>query len=379
MKVLYIGHYKEFGGWGQAATDYILALDKVGVDVVCRNVTLTQDKQDVHPRILELEQKDTAGCTVCIQHVLPHHIEKTDAFEKNIAFFAGESTSIKHLPWFDHLQLVDQIWVPNSQLKGFLEKDGIGVDVKVVPHTTDLERFTKSYKPLSIGVPENKFKFYYIGDINARKNLDSIITCFNSEFDKYEDACLIIKANKFGVSPKELTQNLDSDFAKVKQSMRMYKDINDYPKEIIISEKMTEDQLCSLHRYADCFIAPSRGEAWSIPSFDAMAFGSTPIVSDFGGTKDFIDSSNWRTGHLIKGVYSSCKYPDPAFPDLFTGRELWFQPCEGQIREQMRKSYNSWKKDPISYKARNQAAGFKRAEKYSYENIGKLMKEIVSE
>ena len=50
MRVLYIGHYKEFGGWSQAATDQILALDAVGVDVVCRNVTLTSDKTNVHPR-----------------------------------------------------------------------------------------------------------------------------------------------------------------------------------------------------------------------------------------------------------------------------------------------------------------------------------------
>ena len=35
MKILYIGHYKEFGGWAQAATDYILALDRAGADVVC--------------------------------------------------------------------------------------------------------------------------------------------------------------------------------------------------------------------------------------------------------------------------------------------------------------------------------------------------------
>ena len=54
MKVLYIGHYKENGGWSQAATDQILALDSVGVDVACRNVTLTQDKENVHPKILEL-------------------------------------------------------------------------------------------------------------------------------------------------------------------------------------------------------------------------------------------------------------------------------------------------------------------------------------
>ena len=53
MKVLYLGHYKESSGWANVTVDQILALDAAGVDVVCRNVTLTQDKPNVHPRILE--------------------------------------------------------------------------------------------------------------------------------------------------------------------------------------------------------------------------------------------------------------------------------------------------------------------------------------
>ena len=105
MKILYIGHYKEFGGWAQAATDYILALDRAGADVVCRNVTLTKDKPDVNRRILELEKKSAEGCNVFIQHVLPHHVVGTDTFDKNIAFLASESTSIKHLAWLEHLKL----------------------------------------------------------------------------------------------------------------------------------------------------------------------------------------------------------------------------------------------------------------------------------
>ena len=55
MRILYIGHYREFGGWAQAATDQILALDKAGVDVVCRNVTLTRDREDIHPKLIEFE------------------------------------------------------------------------------------------------------------------------------------------------------------------------------------------------------------------------------------------------------------------------------------------------------------------------------------
>jgi hypothetical protein len=48
-------------------------------------------------------------------------------------------------------------------------------------------------------------------------------------------------------------------------------------------------------------------------------------------------------------------------------------------RKQMRQYFESWNKNPIMYKNRNQAAGLKRAEMFSYENVGKLMKDIINE
>ncbi len=378
MKVLYIGHYKEFGGWAQAATDYILALDKIGVDVVCRNVTLTQDKPNVDKRILQLESKSTEGCDVCIQHVLPHHIVGTDSFKKNIAFLASESTSIEHLPWLEHLKQVDQVWVPNTDSQKSLNKDGIE-SVKVVPHTCEMQKYKKRYRELAVPDTENCFKFYYIGDVNDRKNIETIITCFYSEFDKSEKASLILKVKKFAHTSEQISQLVDQISTNVKNSLRMYRDVSDYKKLVIVSDETSDEDICAIHQYMDCFLCPSHGEAWSIPSFDAMAFGNTPICSNFGGPKEFIDKSDWKTGHLVDGVFSVCKCSDAAFPDIFTAREYWFQPCEMNIRKQMRKYFESWKKNPIMYKNRNQAAGLKRAEKYSYDNIGKLMKDIINE
>tara|TARA_R110000751_G_scaffold44605_9_gene101968 strand:- start:5900 stop:7036 length:1137 start_codon:yes stop_codon:yes gene_type:complete len=378
MKVLYIGHYKEFGGWAQAATDNILALDKVGVDVVCRNVTLTQDKQNVDPRLLEIEKRTTEDCDICIQHVLPHHVVGSDSFKKNIAFMETETLGITHLSWTEHLKQADEVWVANKDSEKALIGDGIK-NIKVVPHTCELKKYKERYKEISIPDTENCFKFYYIGDVNDRKNLESIITCFYSEFDKSEQASLILKVKRFGHSPEQVSKVVDDISTKVKDSLRMHQEISDYKKLVIISDEVSNEDICAIHQYMDCFLCPSHGEAWSIPSFDAMCFGNTPICSNFGGPKEFIDNSDWKTGTLIDGIYSTCKCSDAAFPDIFTGREYWFQPCEKSIREQMRKYFESWKNNPMMYKNRNQAAGLKRAENYSYENIGKLMKEIINE
>ena len=378
MKVLYIAHYREFGGWSQAAVDQMLALDSVGVDVVCRNITLTSDKEKIHPKIKEFEAKDSSGCDVCIQHVLPHHLVGTDQFKKNIAFLEAESFSIKSLPWFSHLQMMDQVWVANQDLKDSLDRDQLGIPVKVVHHATDIKKYKKSYRQINVADIQNTFKFYYAGDLNDRKNIECISTCFHSEFDKSEDVSLLLKVNKFGMDPQSLHQILDNLLRETKTKLRVDNPDN-YKKEAVITVQISDEEMYSLHKLCDCFLLPSHGEAWSIPSLDAMGFGNTPVCSNFGGPKEFIDKDNKNTGTLIDGVFSCCKCSDSAFPDMFTGREYWFQPCEKQMRETMRYYYESYKKDPVAHKKNSLEAGLAMVEKFSYKNIGEGMLEVLNE
>ena len=109
-----------------------------------------------------------------------------------------------------------------------------------------------------------------------------------------------------------------------------------------------------------------------------MAFGSTPICSNFGGPREFISDDD-NTGKCIDGVYSVCRCSDAAFPDMFTAREYWFSPCEKKIREQMRTYYNRYKSNPIKYKAQAQSAGMKSAQRFSYDIIGEQIKGLLND
>ena len=373
MKVLYLGHYREATGWAQAAIDYILALDSVGVEVVCRNISLTGREGSVPPKILELENRDTKGCEVCIQHVLPHHLVGTKQFKKNIAFFVSESTSIKTIPWFVDLHQMDEVWVPNKDLWESLINDGLLVpnSIKVVPHTFNTEKYKTGSQQISIDEIDHKFKFYYIGDLNDRKNLPSIVRCFHSEFDKSEPVSLILKVRKFGHSPDQVKEIIDYSLNQIKSRLRMYPSADDYTREVVIPEELDNEGIKAIHQYGDCFLSPTHGEAWSIPSFDAMAYGSTPICSDFGGPKEFIDKDNTSTGMCVGGSFDVCQCTDAAFPDIFTGREEWFKPSESEIKKAMRYYYEN--KDNI-----DRFAGLKHAEKFSYEVVGNMMKEYIN-
>jgi len=366
MKVLYIGHFREAGGWSNVAIDFALALDSVGVDVVCKDIKLTDKSSEVPNRIKELEQKTLSNIDYCIQNVLPHHLIATDKFKKNIAYFFSESTPITS-SWISNLNLMDEVWVPNSTNCDALQESKIETDVKIVPVPCDISKFDKNYDALNMPEVNDQFKFYTICDLNSRKNIESIIKCFHSEFCNGEQVALVLKINRYGLSSQQVGEEFQRISSAIKERLRIGQ-VQDFAKEVIIPTYLSNDQMNQLHKTCDCYISLSHGEAWSIPAFDAMAYGNTPICGNEGGPRAFIDSGDKDTGYLIDGVYDVCFHMDPAFDFLFTGREEWFHASESQAKKAMRYYYEN------RGKITNEQ-GLKQANNFSYEKIGNQMKE----
>lgn len=370
MKVLYIAHYKEGSGWSNASLNSILALDKAGVDVVCRNVSLTNNRSQIPERILQLEEKSIDNVDYCIQHVLPHHLVGSSRFKKNIAVFVSESNMKPSHPWVHNLKIVDEVWVPNNTNKNVLESCGLK-NTKVVPYACDINSYTKEHQLLNFGPSNGKYKFYYIGDMNDRKNIDGLIKCYFSEFTQRDQVSLIIKVNRHGVDPENLKTAMNEYIDKIKEQLRIFENKNDYPDVILITSHLNNEAIRSLHKTCDCYVSISHGEGWNIPAFDAMCYGNHPICSNEGGPKDFIDSENIDTGKLIDGLYGVCCHNNPAFSFIFTGNDEWFLPSESLTKKAMREYYETNKQKTSD--------GLSRGNLYNFENIGNLMKELLDE
>lgn len=373
MKLLYIGHYKENSGWSKSAINNIEALHDYGIDIVCRNVKLTESKYDIPILIQELENKDLTNIDYCIQHVLPHHVTGTDKFKKNVGYFMHEVDSIKHHQWYQNLNLLDQIWVANNDQKNNLIKDGMGEKkIKVIPQALNIKSYKSRVGAINFEDKNHTFKFYFICEIDDRKNLESIIRCFHSEFHSSEPVSLILKIKRTGIDPKALRNGITNICNEIKSNMRLYESIDDYHKETIITEDFTDEQIKILHYSCDCYVGPTHGEAWGIPAFDAMCYGNTPICSNEGGPRDYIDPNNKNTGWLVDGQMGICSHRNSAFKDLFTGRHHWFIPNEIDIKRAMRYYYEN--RDTI-----NKADGLVQAEKFSYEQFAKKVKEALDD
>jgi glycosyltransferase involved in cell wall biosynthesis len=372
VKVLYIGHYKEKSGWGQAARDYILAMDSVGIDVVPRALKLGNPSATLPARLLELEQKSPLSSTICVQHVLPHYMKYDSSFQKNIGFFVAETSNIKYTSWPGHLNLMDEVWVPcNSMIRdGF--SNGITKPMKLVPHTFNMEEYQKPYPKLNLPIT-NKFTFYFIGEFNRRKHISALIKAFHTEFTINEPVELVLKVNKYGTNPEQLANEIKGFCNSIKDGLKLYKDPSRYKPEIIITVDISREDILRLHSTCDCFVAPSYGEAWCIPAWEAMAMGKLVITSATGGMLDYIDAE--RNGFLVGGSMEPVFGQVDTFEEFGTAREKWFDISTHRFMDNMRRVYEL----PRTRKAEIGCEAHMSAFKYGYEPIGNLIKGLLNE
>lgn len=333
MKVLYVAHYRENSGWGDAARNYILAMDKVGIDVACRPI-IYQNNAKLPDRILELERKSYSKYDFCIQNVLPHHFEWSSSFKACIGQFVVESYGLKHTSWYQRINMMDAIFHPCPLFKDDKEHYP---ETFVVPHTFDTEELLRNRDPLDIPELKNKFVFYFIGEFNRRKNVGALLRAFHTTFSNNEDVALVLKVNKPGVSPNELGSTVNKFCNEIKSSLGLYNNLNDYNNEVIIPMHVPREDLLRLHKTGDCFVTTSFGEACCIPAHEALIMGNKLVVPDYGP---------FWVGGLFETIYNFSTTLQPmvaaerTFPGFGTAREKWWVPDVDNIGKCMRRAYN---------------------------------------
>lgn len=375
MKVLFIGHYREQSGWGRAACEYILALDEVGVDVVCRSVKLNPVQAKIPERIKELEQKSDKDCDICIQNLLPHHLHYHGAFKKNICIPFIDTFNLEKHVWLSSFENFE-IWSPYEGLSDalkalYLNSDTISRDInptEVVPVPCDPSKYLTSQKKLDINVNlEGKFIFYSIFDLTPRKNLLGLLKAWHTAFQPWEDVALVIKTGKYGKSPDDVRKQVIDMNNKICMSLKLYEpDL--YNKPVIITEHLSDEQVDQLHILGDCFVLPSFGEAWCLPAFDAVGFGKRPIVTENTACQDYIDS---RVGTLVTAIDAPVSGMTDTFPEIFNANERWWEPSIVDLAECMRSAYKFRNLDFY------REEGLNRVQEFSRQNVGRKMKEIL--
>ena len=272
MKLLYIGAYKEPSGWGDAARTDLLALSKQ-FDVVARPVTYSGGIS--HPELEKLESKPTVGVTQVLQYCLPTEYDMYGRMP-HFGYCEIESTDLTYSKWPEYFNRVNLLLTPN---KDALElKSNVKVKIKHLPHAVNTDKFKKDYPSPKIKEANGTFKFLCVAEFVPRKNLEGLIEAYYTEFDPSEPVSLIIKTNK----------NIDKMIQGIQNKIRLYSHSVFYQKIIVISERITEDQIIGLYQHCDCYVNPSMGESWCLPIVNAVGFNKKIVTTMGGGPSDLV-------------------------------------------------------------------------------------------
>lgn len=368
--ILFVGSYREKTGFGIACENFILALDAGGANIACRPVKIRKLGRDVHPRILELENKKYDSYDYVIQKVLPHSMDYSGEFKKNIAILAYETSNLGRTNWDDKLNLMDEVWATNDLTRLACLQAGVTTPIKIVGEPVDTtkysKKYTKMYAPTTF---DSTFKFYFIGENTSRKNLEALVLAFHLEFAPEEDVALVMKTSKQLTSSQDTQNEVATMCNNIKQTLRLYDNMRDYKGEIIITDSLSDDQICSLHQMADCFVMPSCGEGWCMPAMDALGFGNPVICGDAAGI-DFVEDG--RNGFYADMVEAPVVHTNAPLTDLYTGWENWHKIDVQSLRHQMREAFHLFRDEPKTWeKMKDNARSV--PEYWNMENVGKRL------
>lgn len=367
-KVLLISHFFESSGWGEASRNMALAMDSVGIDVVCRNVHSNNPTAKICDRLQYLLDKDSNGCEICIQHLLPIFMAYDGNFKKCIGSFVTESNDIEFSNYPTYLDCMDELWVSSEYCENAVFDLGIDEEkIKIVPHAFDSEKYDKDYGVLDIPQVKTSYTFYYIGEAIKRKNLMALIKAFHTEFSPNEPVELVLKVSRQGLNEQQTLAFMQELCATAKQNLKLYSDISQYKQEILITSRLTEEEIYKLHNSCDCFVLTSYGEGWCIPLWEAGALGNACIYPNVGGHTEYTPDLSCR--YHVNGHYVPCfGFIDSGLPELGSSREGGYEIDLYSLMRKMRNAYQTGKKkyDNSFLKTR-----------YSYQSVGQRIKDLL--
>jgi len=357
MKILYIGHYKDGTGWGDAARNNILALVEAGIDVVPRAITYSKADSETDSKILELEKQSTEGCDICIQHTLPCNYVYDGAF-KNIACIDTETSDFIDSGWSKNINMMDEIWVPSEYVKRTCINSGVTIPIKIVPHCIDISEYSGDIKGSKIKELEGDFNFVFIGEFSERKNIKALLRAFHAEFHPRENVNLYIKTS--GIEVKKLEAYVET----IKKGLKLR---NTYKNDLLISGKIKKEDYLSILNQCHCFVMPSRGEGFCIPALEAMALGIPSIYTSGIAVEEF------AVGQSVNSLEQPCFGGMESLPHLYTANTTWREIDVADLQIKMRSQYIKG----LTQDVRKQCK--EKAKQYSHESTAKLLKEILND
>lgn len=369
MKVFMIASFGDGSGYSSAAIDYARSLLSAGLDLAIRPLKWNSHKAPLHPDLLPCLTKDPAGADFVIQYGLPHLMEPTDK-AINVAMFDWETSKLPS-QWAKRLREFQVIIVPNKQMLEAVATHNPELlktsYVTVIPHAHDVEKYERNYPPLPQLKPHRErgtHLFYTICEYSRRKNLADLLKSYYLEFSAYDNVHLLVKTYRTGVGDDALMDEVLKFDQGIIDGLRLNRKA--LPLTTYITQYLTDEEINRLHLSCNTFVQTSFGEGWSIPAFDAMAFGRTPIVPASTGYLSYVSEG---AGKLIPVSVEPCFGMNDSIPDLYAGSQEWWRVSVPHFRAAMREALRG--------KSSRATAGLETAYQFTHSIVGSRIRKVL--
>lgn len=392
IRINYYGGLFQGSGYGQAASDYSLALILNKADLNLRPL-LAADPNWVrnagrYESLMDIanreECKDPAWPTHVIAHSIPIgcQIFVTDELTpapgvKKIAITTWETELLPTGAAQNLNELFDQVWLPTQYCKdAFLKSGAIREEkLRLVPHTFDPVWWFRYKETMQAPGP---YVFYSILTWCERKNAIGTLKAYLTEFTNEDNVVLKIKTPHYDIA----------EINEMVQGMKM-EDMPLPPVELIC-DPYSEDEMYDLHTQSHCYVSTARAEGWGLGCSEACLVGNPVIVPKYSGFMEFLP--HYDNVRYLDYFLTPCYTPKSQHPNMtidiggglqakavtrnahtdVRGDQEWAEPNLHQLKQYMRQAYEErWGK---SFKSRQIFA-----ERYGYKTVGKKMVQLLKD
>jgi glycosyltransferase involved in cell wall biosynthesis len=256
--------------------------------------------------------------------------------------------------------MMDEIWVPNEVTRKICIASGVSVPVKLAKYSLNFEQYKPTGK-VAVQEMRDNFVFGFVGEFIERKNIQALVRAFHMTFDARDDVKLFIKTSKKSV------EQIQEYCHHIRKGLKLAKS---FSEEIIISGSVPQPEYIDILSDIDCFVMPSRGESFCIPSLEVLAMGIPSIWTEGIGMDQVV-------GLPVSSRDVPCFGAVETLPSIDTSASTWKEIDIIKLSEAMRKMYDTLivpeTKEDVANQCMTAASG------YSHEVVGLEMKGLLND
>lgn len=285
----------------------------------------------------ELDAAAGTGTGVVVAHLVPEYFPLLRERSPD-AFLVGHTVwETDRIPdhWIPCLDAADLLVVPSRFSADVVASSPVRTPVAVVPHVAPAMPLRAPDRTR----PREPFVFYTIADWTERKAPFKTIEAYLRAFTRQDPVLLIVKTSHrdFRVPPPtgERTVEPGTTAWSLAQLLRGHPDP---PAVRLVNRRVTDRDIDTLHRSADCFISLCRSEGWGLGAFDAAAYGHPVVTTGFGGHLDYLADSPYLVDYDLVSVQ------DPNGAPSYAPDQRWAEPNLDHAAGLLRAVVGEWER-----------------------------------